>query len=274
MFVRLMKLTKDTYRCRLSCMDIKAIEKILWTNLLNRLEIEKKTCDSNAITFLFESGSVEGVAVTNFQVSAIDRLLKEGAITGRTWRYSIPESEKYRRALFREPLPQPIGCEIIFEQKNDVFDSIIHFLRLALDLGDINARPVFEFQLHRRDLAIWDFERRYLWKIHKMNMASYTDQIFTLMFTEGVFDLTRQYLEERNIKVTKRLGDVVRNVKLKGDLASAFFITSNDRLVLRRVVTQHDLAILDLTTDSIRKQLQRLEGNQKPIRGNKNTKRH
>lgn len=240
-------------------MDTQEIEKKLWTKLLNRLELEKRAANSSKMTFMLDEGRLEGVEEAQFEIKAIERLLEDGLIQSLRARYPLTPHDNLARVFVGTPSPQPIGYEIEFVTGTRVFDSMMKLLRVSLENGDVNAKPVFEFQLNGRDIVIWDYEKHHPWLVRTLSFDTLGERLFSLMFKESIFDVTEEYLMSHDIEIKKGLNDFLGSIGFKGDLKSAFFETNKSRLVLHRVLTKRGLDKLGLTSEALRKHLKAIE---------------
>ncbi len=221
----------------------------LWKTLLIRLELGVDTATKDHFFFTLEKGEVEGIDVFNFQSMAIKKLAQTGAFI---------KIEKVDHPLQKEVGPQyplqSIGFNVFFEKK--VLRSALRRMRIANELGDLDAEPIFELTLEEANLVVIDLEKDHVYNLHRLQYDSQADQLFGYMFGREKFQMTRKELDVTGLAIDKKLGKIVRDAKLKGPLLGIFApVVKNDRIELKPIITSLDLENADVSKETLREHL-------------------
>lgn len=236
-------------------MEYKEIEQKLWSELLNRLQMEKNASPTEEVTFLLDKGSFEGVRLYDFQDKALAKLLKLGALVSmRAYRRQTPLMRALEEANQHVMSPsQPDGYELRFSE--DKFKSVLTRLRHSLAKGDIYEEPVLELSLDKLKLIANDLETGEKYVIYKMKLDSQMQDVLEFVFNRQRFDINDEDLSQARIQTRGGLNNLVNAMKLPSVVKNAFFKATKKRLIVYSVIFKSDLVKIDIDIECLRKEL-------------------
>lgn len=235
----------------LTTMEFKEIEQKLWSEFLNRLQIEKNATSSADVVFILDKSTYEGVRLYDFQDKALEKLRSLGAIISMREYKRQTQMMRIIEEIHQHVNPSlPDGYVIRFS--DDKFKLVLTRLRHSLARGDIHEEPMFELYLDNLKLMVADLACNKKYVVHKMKLDSPTQDVFEYIFTNGCFDIEKEALEKSHIKVRIGLNDLVNSLKLASVVKNAFFKASKNRLLVYSVVFKSDLLRMGIDTDELR----------------------
>lgn len=235
-------------------MEFKEIEQKLWSEFLNRLQVEKNASPSSDVVFLLDKESFEGVNLYQFQSKALAKLLDLGALASMGEYRRRSNTMRIIDEINQQMNPSlPDGYTLRFS--GEKFKSVLTRLRHSIANGDIHQEPAFELSLKKLSLIVTDLETGEERVVHKMKLDSQVQDVFEYVFNQQSFDVEKEELVKARLEVRGGLNTLINVLRLPPLVRKAFFKTSKNRLIIYNVVFNSDLERMDIDIDGLRKEL-------------------
>lgn len=216
--------------------------------------MEKNASPTEEITFLLDKDSFEGVRLYDFQNKALMKLRGLGALTLVSEYRRQTHMMRIINEINEQMVPSfPDGYVVRFSE--DKFKSALVRLRHSIASGDIHQEPAFELSLKKLSLIVTDLETGKEYLLHKMQLGSPVQEIFEYVFHRQNFDVEKEELIKARIDIGKGLNKRINPLRLPPLVREIFFNTSQNRLIIYKIVFTSDLKRMGVGIDALRKEL-------------------